>query len=126
MSTPVVKNVSKIFREYEGYHSFGEWFDAENNLYIGRNASKYANRDIPESKWSNPYKSGNCAGGSLEDVLEKYEIYVRNNPFLMNSLHELRDKQLGCWCKPKPCHADVLLKLYNEICGDRASVIKTL
>ena len=55
MSAPVVKNVSKLFREYEGYTSFKEWFDTENNLYIGRNAAKYANRDVPDSRWSNPF-----------------------------------------------------------------------
>ena len=55
MSAPVVKNVSKMFTEFEGYASFGEWFDTKNNIYIGRNTAKYANRDVPESKWANPF-----------------------------------------------------------------------
>lgn len=30
-------------------------------------------------------------------------------------LHELRGKNLACWCKPgEPCHADVLLELANR------------
>ena len=33
----------------------------------------------------------------VEDILKNYENYVRTNPFLMSSLHELEDKQLGCW-----------------------------
>ena len=30
-------------------------------------------------------------------------------------LHELRGKNLACWCKPgeQPCHADVLLEIAN-------------
>jgi hypothetical protein len=44
-----------------------------------------------------------------------YEKYVRKNAVLMNSLHELEGKQLGCWCKPGLCHGDVLIKLYNEM-----------
>ena len=36
----------------------------------------------------------------------------------MNSLHELKGKQLGCWCKPGVCHGDVLVKLYNEKYGE--------
>jgi hypothetical protein len=28
-------------------------------------------------------------------------------------LHELRGKDLVCWCAPKPCHGDVLLRLAN-------------
>jgi hypothetical protein len=62
----------------------------------------------------------------LEDILKTYENYVRTNPFLINSLHELKGKQLGCWCKPNKCHGDVLLKLYNEFCEKGDSVIKTI
>lgn len=43
---------------------------------------------------------------------------------ILNNLDKLEGKVLGCWCKPKKCHGDVLvelanfnriLKLYNEI-----------
>ena len=122
MSTPVVKNVSKVFREHEGYQSFGEWYDTEQNIYIGAKASKYARREVPNSKWVNPFNIWEWDGASLEDILEHYENYVRNNPFLMSSLHELEDKQLGCWCKPNSCHGDVLLNLYNEVCEKTAPV----
>ena len=34
--------------------------------------------------------------------------------FVKNHIHELRGKDLACWCSPDgPCHADVLLKLAN-------------
>jgi hypothetical protein len=26
----------------------------------------------------------------------------------------LRGKDLVCWCAPKPCHADILLRIANE------------
>ena len=130
MSAPVVKNVSKLFREYEGYTSFKEWFDTENNLYIGRNAAKYANRDVPDSQWANPFMISQWTGPSkewiLEDFLKTYENYVRTNPFLMNSLSELKDKQLGCWCQVGKCHGDVLVKLYKEFYENKVSVIKTV
>lgn len=30
-------------------------------------------------------------------------------------VHQLRGKNLACWCKPgEPCHADVLLELANQ------------
>jgi hypothetical protein len=33
---------------------------------------------------------------------------------ILDSLHELRGKNLACWCTPgKPCHADVLLEIAN-------------
>ena len=27
---------------------------------------------------------------------------------------ELEGKELGCWCKPSPCHGDILIKLFKE------------
>ena len=118
MSPPVVKNVCKSAREEEDYKSFAQWYDGENNIYIGKNAAKYAQRSVCDSKWTSPFI---CLDWSvskeervLEDLVKCYENYVRKNPQLMNSLHELEGKQLGCWCKPGPCHGDVLVKLYKE------------
>jgi hypothetical protein len=72
------------------------------DVYIGR-----------PSKWGNPFKSGR--DGTLEEVIEKYREYVLGNAFLMGSLPELKGKTLGCWCKPKRCHGDVLVELAEEL-----------
>lgn len=77
------------------------------DIYIGR-----------PSKWGNPYshKDGTLAEfktGSRKEAIAKYEEYLLNNEDLMNSLHELKGKNLGCWCKPKGCHGDILLKYAN-------------
>ena len=34
---------------------------------------------------------------------------------LLDQLHELKNKLLGCWCKPLPCHGDVLVELVNQL-----------
>jgi hypothetical protein len=68
------------------------------DVYIGR-----------PSKWGNPFKSGR--DGTLEEVLEKYGQHILSRPDLLAALHELEGKTLGCWCKPKPCHGDVLIEL---------------
>ena len=119
MSPPVVKNVCKSAREHDGYKSFSQWYDGENNVYIGRNAGKYTQRGVRDSKWANPFICCDWDAAKTEWVVEElvksYEKYVRKNVLLMNSLHELKGKQLGCWCKPGLCHGDVLVKLYNEM-----------
>ena len=28
---------------------------------------------------------------------------------------KLKNKVLGCWCKPDKCHGDILIKILNEI-----------
>ena len=120
MSPPVVKNVCKSAREQEGYKTFGQWYDGENNIYT--------QRGVYDSKWANPFMccDWNAAKSDwiVEEILKIYEKYVRKNPELMNSLHELEGKQLGCWCKPGACHGDVLVQLYNEMCELKPPVEK--
>jgi len=36
------------------------------------------------------------------------------NPELLKELEKLRGKILGCWCKPKACHGDVIIELLDE------------
>jgi hypothetical protein len=33
---------------------------------------------------------------------------------LINQVSELKGKILGCWCKPKPCHGDILVELADK------------
>ncbi len=83
------------------------------DVYIGRGI-----RGGKKSKWGNPYshKDGTLAEfkvNSRKEAIEKFEEYLLSNEELMSSLHELKGKVLGCWCKPKSCHGDVLLKYAN-------------
>ena len=68
------------------------------DIYIGR-----------PSKWGNPFQIGK--DGSREEVIEKYRKWILKKPELLNSLHELKNKRLGCFCKPLACHGDVLIEL---------------
>jgi len=68
------------------------------DVYIGR-----------PSKWGNPFVIGR--DGTREEVIKKYKAWIKTQPHLMASLHELKGKTLGCWCAPRPCHGDVLEEL---------------
>lgn len=79
----------------------------EFDVYVGRG-----------SKWGNPYshKEGTLAEhvvGSRPEAIQKFEEYLLSNEELMGSLSELKGKTLGCWCKPKSCHGDILLRYAN-------------
>lgn len=71
------------------------------NVYIGR-----------PSKWGNPFEIGR--DGTREEVVAKYESWLLTQPSLLASLSELCGEDLGCWCSPKPCHGDVLVRLANR------------
>lgn len=66
-----------------------------------------------ETKWGNPYRIGVHAG-TREEVIAMYRSYVLAAPDLMGDLHELRGRDLACWCHPRACHGDVLMELANR------------
>jgi hypothetical protein len=43
-----------------------------------------------------------------------YREYIKTRPDLLNRLDELKGKTLGCWCRPLPCHGDVLVELIEK------------
>lgn len=72
------------------------------DVYIGR-----------PSAWGNPFKIGR--DGDRAEVIRKYEAWLRGQPRLMARLPELRGRVLACWCKPLPCHGDVLARLADAL-----------
>lgn len=69
------------------------------DVYIGR-----------PSKWGNPFKIGE--DGSRLAVLVKYIKWIRTNvDLVIQARKELKGKRLGCYCKPKLCHGDILVHL---------------
>jgi len=71
---------------------------ARYDTYVGR-----------PTKWGNPFVIGKH--GDRDEVIRKYERWIKGNPQLMAALPELKGKVLGCWCAPLSCHADVLARL---------------
>lgn len=78
------------------------------------------------SKWGNPWKIGsrdhnNDVVENREDAKHAFYCWAedcldpRAGKTLFSDLHELRGKDLACWCPlDQPCHADVLLELANR------------
>lgn len=86
------------------------------DVYIGR-ACTMGGWNLAESVWHNPFKLSikpKPTPEQVQDVLAKYEAHVRAKPKLMARLPELCNRSLGCFCAPKPCHGDVLIKLVRE------------
>ncbi|MHB1612095.1 MAG: DUF4326 domain-containing protein, partial [Sulfobacillus sp.] len=68
------------------------------DVYVGR-----------PSIWGNPFTIGR--DGSRADVIAAYRHWIMREPKLLARIPELRGKILGCWCAPRPCHAEVLAEL---------------
>lgn len=78
-------------------------------VYIGRG-----------SKWGNPYShmhgtKARFVVRSRNEAIQKYLDHLIETPELINSLSELKGKVLGCYCKPLPCHGDLLAMLADTL-----------
>jgi len=74
-------------------------------VYVGR-----------PTKWGNPYRAEECAGGQA-DAVACFRVLVESEPETIADIQkELRGKKLACWCSlSKPCHADVLAEIANRL-----------
>ena len=74
----------------------------ECDVYIGR-----------PSVWGNPFQIG--PDGNRDEAIAKYRQHIQNNPDLLErAKKELVGKRLGCYCKPRSCHGDILAEIANE------------
>lgn len=97
------------------------------NVYCGRGRVVFIDRKkFPPtaSPWANPYKKGKH--GTLAEILQKYEIYIRGRIARGEvDIETLRGKRCGCWCVNRPmgaplpaqpqCHLDILNKILHGL-----------
>jgi len=71
-------------------------------VYIGRG-----------SPYGNPFAMG--VDGDRDEVCDKYEAMVEADPEKKAQFAKaLKGKDLVCFCAPKRCHGDYLLKIANS------------
>lgn len=62
--------------------------------------------------------------GSREEAIRAFDQWLRGAAYqnvaieqrkwVLEHIHELRGKHLKCWCAPRPCHGDVILKFLEQ------------
>lgn len=76
------------------------------------------------TKWGNPFThlqisetKAQFQVKTREEAIESYRKWITEGEgqYLLKDLHELKDKTLGCWCRPKSCHGDVLAELVEKM-----------
>lgn len=82
------------------------------DLYIGR-----PNRHQPGSKWANPFKVDKKRAAQCKDdepyrlfIILQYAVHLVRTG-LYKDAHELEGLILACWCAPRSCHGDVLVRI---------------
>jgi hypothetical protein len=87
------------------------------DVYIGRGRDP---RSGEPGRWGNPFshRTSNVAGVILvatrEEAIARYADWLAAEldaeRISLQDLAELHDKALGCWCAPRSCHGEVLVR----------------
>jgi hypothetical protein len=81
------------------------------DVYIGRAGNG------KDGYFGNPFPLNDESERVL--VLQKYEAYfyerLERDPTFKTRIHELQGKKLGCFCKPKLCHGDIIADYLNHL-----------
>lgn len=93
--------MAKVLNKHHGDPATGA-------TYIGRGG-----------KWGNPFVIGK--DGDRAAVIAKHEAWLRDQHGLLRAIGELRGKDLVCFCAPRACHGDLLVRLAN---GSREAMIE--
>jgi len=63
--------------------------------------------------YGNPFIIGE--DGTRIQVIKKFEKFARSNEGMLHAIDQLKkDDILGCHCKPRKCHGDVIMKIWKE------------
>lgn len=90
----------------------------EFDVYVGRPVSRSKDpRCRVGSPFRNPFKAPDESSRPAAIIAFEMKIrdQLRHSAKLRAQLLSLDGKRLGCWCKPKACHGDVLVKLIEEL-----------
>lgn len=85
----------------------------EYDVYIGRAGHG------KDGYFGNPYRAIPGDPGATIPMFEEYaRKRLKTDPEYRERVKALKGKRLGCFCKPRPCHGDVLVKLCAELNGE--------
>jgi hypothetical protein len=106
-----------------------QWYE-----YIGRPAKNSIDFEWG-THWGNPYthrKTNTLASVQVEtakEAVESYRLWLEEKidlqleperrQWILDHVHELHGKTLGCYCVPGPCHGTVLVEFAERKAAER-------
>ncbi len=86
-------------------------------VYSKRGGKKYPSDAVlidRTTKWGNPFIMQ--SEDDRDECCDGFERYLQRTPELLAAVkRELVGRDLVCWCAPKRCHGDILLRVANSI-----------
>jgi hypothetical protein len=81
------------------------------DVYIGRAGKSQ------DGNFGNPFRlrAFEERGATIERYRKYFHNRMETDPEFKRRVHELKGKTLGCFCKPYPCHGDVIADYLNNL-----------
>ena len=117
MTERICVSVGELRKRYnDKTMTLEKWLNDSENVYVGRKGRIWITENgqkrifhYPGSVWRNDYT---VKEHGLEDCLELYRGEILNKLNDELNIETLRNKKLGCFCKPsEKCHVDILIEL---------------
>lgn len=86
--------------------------DADGRFRAGLGLTRAAY--LPGSIWQNPFKIEQDTPEARVQAIRLFRSRIWQSTIRWK-LHELRGRELACFCHPKACHGDILADLANKI-----------
>lgn len=90
--------------------------DEECTHYIGRGRGRDG---WIRTGLGNPFRLVAGDSQSLKarvQAIKSFQLWALEDPRVLERIRQLpEDAVLGCWCKPKPCHGDVIVELWERL-----------
>ena len=68
--------------------------------------------------WGNPYANTMSRLSAIKAYEKRLRRFLASDPGWRVELKALAGKTLGCHCAPRPCHGDIIVKLFLELWGE--------
>lgn len=81
------------------------------DVYIGRTGRGM------DGYFGNPFRlsTGMPRGATLQKYREYFYRRIQTDPEFKQRVDALRGKTLGCFCKPNPCHGDIIKEYLDSL-----------
>jgi len=108
--------ISLTFRVRRLTHVVNRHHGVPFDVYIGRKKSG-------PGEWGNPFSDNPASKAEYivdsKDVMPMFRAWfenrIKNEPGFAERVRALKGKTLGCWCKPKPCHGDIIAEWADKL-----------
>ncbi|EQA7786885.1 DUF4326 domain-containing protein [Acinetobacter baumannii] len=98
------------------------WRSKEICRVVNKYSSEYDINIQRGTIWGNPYSSEEYGNQAIPLFKNYFVNLIRDGKITRNHLEVLRGQRLGCSCKPKPCHGDIIANIVNKLFKDEFSI----